>query len=383
VPTGYTPIYKLMKGDLDITNHFNDRVTSIQVELNSGDGEGDKLQIKLDDRDWAIAKPGLGAVIELWLGYEEVGYSFMGSFEMNDLAFIGPPRAIQLTGLSTGMRSVMKAPAIANYANKSLGSILGSIAGSAGIGMSISPELAGKMIPFKNQVTSNLHMIHELERIYGAVAKIANGRLMFVPRDSTTTASGISMPTLVLQPEHFGTWNCSYNSRNQYGSVRAAWRDKSDMVRKWVNTATGEAGGETSSDASSGQATETFTIGTIFNSMQEAQAAIQSMQEALKRSEGRATFELAKGDPWIKDQMTLLVENMRDGINGSWTINKAVHTYVKSTGIKSTLECKAPGDGANFSNRQEENAFLKPEAGELIGEVLKDGSYWGFPDFQW
>ncbi len=362
MPTGYTPIYRVEKGGVDITSRFNDRTTEIKVELAAGNGETDKCMIKLDDRDWKIARPVPGDYLEIYLGYTEVGVSYMGSFEVDDVTFLGPPRSIQLTGLSTGMKSIMKAPAIKEFDNKTVGDILGSMAGSAGLGFSISSEMAAKTLPFKNQVVSNLHMIHELERLFGAVAKISDRKLIFVKRDGTTSASGISMPTLVLHPEHFGTWQVRYNTRSEYGNVKAAYRDKEDLMRKWVGNSA-SAGGQ------SNQGME-YMLGTLFNSKEEAEAAAQSKMESFRRSEVMATFQLAKGDPWVKDMQTLLVTGMRDGINGSYVIDKATHTYVKRSGIISSFDCKAPGSGADFSDRATED-FARPEPGELFGEYLK------------
>lgn len=352
-----------MKGGVDITDRFNDRTTEIKVELVAGGGDGDKCVIKVDDRDWKIARPVPGDYLEIYLGYTEVGVSYMGSFEIDDVFFIGPPRSIQLVGTSTGMKSLMKAPAIKEFDNKTVGDILGSMAGSAGLGVAIGSDMAGKTLPFKNQVVSNLHLIHELERMFGAVAKISDQKLIFVKRDGTATAMGQSMPTLVLLPEHFGTWNVHYSNRADYGSVKAAYRDKDTLVRKWVGSAASAGGPSNQGDLE-------YKLGTLFNSKEEAEAAAQSRMESFRRSEVQAVFELAKGDPWVKDMQTLLVTGMRDGINGSYVIEKATHTYVKRTGIKSTFECKAPGTGADFSDRATED-FARPEPGELYGEYLK------------
>jgi phage protein D len=358
-----------MRAGVDVTDRFNDRTTEIKVELSAGNGEQDKCQITIDDRDWLIARP-VNESLDIWLGYQEVGMSYMGSFEIDDITFQGPPRSIMMTGLASGMRSVQKAPAIANFDNKSVGDIIGSMAAQSGLGVAIDSGLAANMIPFKNQSVSNMHLLHELERQFGAVAKISNGKIIFTPRDGTTSASGISMPTLVLLPEHFGTWSVKYNSRTDYAKVKAAWRDKADGIRRWVETGVGTSAG---SDGG-----ETFPLGQLFNSMGEAQAAAQAKSKALKRFECQANFDLAKGDPWVKDAQTLVVSGMREGINGSYTIDKATHTYVKRTGIRTTLECKSPGTGADFSDRADEN-FLKPEPGELLGEVLKNGTFQGMP----
>jgi phage protein D len=297
VPTGYTPIYRVMRDGIDITGRFNDRTTQIKVELTAGGGEGDICTIMIDDRDWRIVRPHPGENISIWLGYQEVGLAYMGSYEIDDVVFLGKSRSIQLTGLSTGLRDIQKAPQIANFDNKTVGDILGQMAGQTGLGLAISGDLASQKLPFKNQVVSNLHMIHELERIYGAVAKVADGKLLFVPRDSTESASGIGMPTLVLQPEHFGDWSVRYSSKSGHSGVKAAYWDKDQHIRQWVQSAIPGA------DAGS----EQFTIGHVFNSVEEATAAAASKGEALKRAEVYAVFDLAKGDPWIRDQQTLLV----------------------------------------------------------------------------
>lgn len=364
--TGYTPIYRVYKGGEDITGRLNDRTLQIRVDLQSGNGNDDQCTILVDDRDWRVARPLTGESLQIWLGYTEVGLAYMGTFEIDDVTFLGPPRNIKLTGKSTGSSDIQKAPAIREFANATVGQILGHMANQTSLGTAISGDLAGIQIPFKNQITSNLHMIHELERLTGAVAKVVDGKLMFVKRDGAETASGVALPTLVLHPEHFGTWQVRYSSKPGFGEVKAAWFDKDEMVRKWVGSAV------TSGDGGVGLAKKfggAFNIGQLFNSEGEAKAAAASQAENFKRAEVQAVFDLAKGDPWIRDQQTLLVTGMRDGIDGSYVIDKVTHTYVKSTGIKSQMECKAPGDGANYEEASKE--FMRPGPGETLGEYLR------------
>ncbi|SDK39728.1 phage late control D family protein [Bradyrhizobium ottawaense] len=364
MPSGYTPIYRVSKDGIDITGQFNDRTTQIKVDLQAGNGNDDQCTITVDDRDWRVARPIPGESLQIWLGYAEIGLAYMGSFEIDDVTFVGPPRSIKLTGKSTGSNDIQKAPAIKDFENKSISDILGGMAGKTGLGVSISGALGDIKIPFKNQVVSNLHMIHELERLTGAVAKVVDGHLMFVKRDGGESASGVALPTLVLQPEHFGTWQVRYTSKPGYGGVKAAYFDKDEMVRKWVDSAVGGGLGGLAN-----KFTGNFNIGQLFNSKEEAQQAASSQAANFKRAEVQGVFDLAKGDPWIRDQQTLIVTGMRDGINGSYVIDKVTHTYIKSTGIKSQMECKQPGDGADYAEASKE--FMRPGPGELLGEYLR------------
>jgi uncharacterized protein len=354
-----------MRGGVDITSNFNDRTTQIKIESIAGNGEGDHCVISLDDRDWRIVAIEPGETIGVYLGYQEIGLAYMGTFELDEVTYQGKPRVVQLTGTSTGFMNVQKAPAIKEFDNKSISDILGGMAGQTGLGLSIDKGLGDITLPFKNQVVSNLHMIHELERLTGAMAKIADGKLVFVPRDSTESVSGLPIPTIVLLPEHFGDWSVRYSGRPDFGSVKAAWHDKDDMVRRWVDF--GSQGGAVGNG--SGGA---YVLGQVFNSMQEAQAATQSKMQALNRAQVQATFDLAKGDPWIHSTSTLLVEGMRDKINGSYVVEKATHTYIKSTGIRTNLDCRAPGNGSDFSDRAPDE-FLRPQPGETIGDLLAAG----------
>lgn len=61
MPTGYTPIYKILKGGIDITDRFDDRTTEIEIILKGGDGDSDTCTIKVDDRDWRVATVDVGA----------------------------------------------------------------------------------------------------------------------------------------------------------------------------------------------------------------------------------------------------------------------------------------------------------------------------------
>ena len=364
--TGYTPIYRVYKGGEDITGRLNDRTLQIRVDLQSGNGNDDQCTILVDDRDWRVARPTTGEDLQVWLGYQEVGLAYMGTFEIDDVTFLGPPRNIKLVGKSTGSSDIQKAPVIREFDNKSVADILGQMAQQTGLGLAISGDIGSLKIPFKNQVVSNLHMIHELERMTGAVAKVVDGKLMFVKRDGGETASGVALPTLVLHPEHFGTWQVRYTSKPGYGEVKAAWFDKDEMQRKWVGQSiTGGDGGVGLAKKFGGA----FNIGQIFNSEAEAKSAAAAQAENFKRAEVQATFDLAKGDPWIRDQQTLIVTGMRDGINGSYVIDKVTHTYIKSTGIKSQMECKTPGDGSNYEEASKE--FMRPMPGELLGEYLR------------
>ena len=349
MPSGYTPVFRIMHEGNDVTDRFNDRTTQIKVDLSSGGGNSDTCSISVDDRDWRVASPEVGAWLEIYLGYKEVGLAQIGQFEINSVTYAGMPKSITITGTSVGFQSAIKAPAIKEFDNKNLGDILGEIAKkSGGVAPMIDPELASKKVPFLNQITSPLHILHELERRYGAIAKFENGKLIFAKRDSGKSVEGKDLPTLILRPEHLASWQIRHDARGNYSGAKASYWDKDSHVLKWVEEKANQAiHGEGGSSEQ-----EPFRIGRMFNSKEEAEEAAKAQVGALRRSTGEANITLVKGDPWVRDSMRVVVQNTRDGMDGFYVIDTATHTYVKDAGLHTTIMCK-PGDPQSFENLSE------------------------------
>ena len=375
MPTGYTPIYRIEKDGLDITGHFNDRLISIRVDLAGGDGTGDTAAIVLDDRDWLIATPNVGDRLKIYLGYVEVGMSYMGNFEADEVIFtLGGQEAktISLKLSSTGQRSLLKSQTTQNYTGKTLGDIFTDLAQKGGLAAEVHPSISGQTIDQRNMTTSPQQLISELERHYGAVAKVVDGRLIVVPRDAGLSASGQTLPVVVFGPEHFGHLEVRQTQRSAYTSVKAAYVDPSDYVTKYVEQAL---------PAIEGLNALPFVPGRKFNNKAEAEAAAKAQAQALKRATGEANGSLAKGDPWVRDQQRILIRGCRDGVNGSYVTDIVSHQYVKDSGIVTSFRAQPDSNGTSYESlfveatpEQLRTLFLTPEPGGLVGSLFGLGN---------
>ena len=363
MPAGYTPVFKILKDGNDITNRFNDRTTSIQVQLKGGGGDSDTCSITIDDRDWKIAAVEVEANIEIYLGYKEIGYAQMGLFEVSTVDYEINPRQIKITGTSVSFSSALKAPVNLSHENKTLGQIVNGIAGSGGIEAYISPELAEQQIPFVNQTTSPLHLLHELERRFGALAKVENRKLIFVQRDEGETAGGIEMPVLVLRPGNLSGGFVRHTQRGDYSSAKVGWFDEDHVKRYAEETNHGAPTGEDGTAKA-----PAFLSGKIARTEGEAKAMARSQLAALRRSMGEANLTLSKGDPLVRDQMRVLIADMRDKINGSYITDTVTHTYVKDQGIVTEILAKPPGDGADYTSLNDGD-FYKLGTGGVVGDA--------------
>jgi phage protein D len=364
--TGFTPVYKIMHDGADITNRFNDRTISIQVQLKGGDGDSDTCEITVDDRDWKIAAVEVGTKIEIYLGYKEVGYAQQGIFTVTTVDYEINPRQIKIIGTSVDLTSAVKSPVNRSFENKTLDNILGTIAGAAKVGTAIDPELGKIELPFLNQTRSPMHLLNELERRFGATAKFENDKLVFTKRDEGESASGQRTPLLVLQPANVSKGFVRHTKRSEYSSAKVGYFDE-NHIKKYV-----EENNKSYTSNEDGEKEEVpFLSGKLAQNEEEAKQIARAQVGAMNRSMGEVHMTLSKGDPWIRDQTQTLVKGFRDKINGSYVASLVTHTYVKDSGIITEIVAKPPGDGDDFSSL-DTDAFDKLGTNGVVTNIGPD-----------
>ena len=351
---GITPAFTVSKGGEDITSRIADRLLSIKVESHEGGGDADTADITIDDRDWNISSPSIGegsATLAISMGYAEGVLYEMGTFQVDDLHYLWTPRTMLLRGNSLGFTSDAKAPIITAHEGKTLGEIVGTIASAAGVKPAIDATLSAIAVPYLNQNSSSMHLLQELERRFGGLAKFGDGMLSFTKRGSGDSASGASIGTFTLGPEDFGPEGCdiSTSCRQAYSKVRASWWDKTNHQLQWLSSATsGNAG-----------STVPFLMKHGFNSEAEAQAAADSHMAQLNRKTKQGTIVLAKGDPSIRGGQSFAIAGCRDGIDGSYVVRLATHVLTKAGGIVTTMDVyDEGGDGDSADESTDGTADL-------------------------
>ncbi len=338
---GLTPIFTVSQSGEYITSHLADRLVMIKIESREGGGDADTLDLTLDDRDWNIASPSIGegsVTLSVSMGYAEGVLYEMGTYEIDELSYSWTPKSIRMHGNSLGMSTNAKAPILASYDNTTLGTIVGKIAITAGVGAVVDPALSSIDVPFLNQNSSSMHLLQELERRFNGLAKFQDGKLSFTKRGTGDSASGQSLGTVTLTPEYFGTGSVSTTNRFAYSTVQASWWDKTANQLQWLKSST------------SGNANSSvpYMISRAYNSQQEAQDAANSTMSQLNRRSKDGTVTLAKGDPSIRGGQVVAITGCREGINGSYIVRRAVHSLSKDSGLVTTLDIYDDGDGENL-----------------------------------
>lgn len=340
---GYTPAFQINRGGVDVTSQFNDRVTLIKVTSTNGNGNGDQLDITLDDRDWAIATPSTDdegpPSLELFLGYTQFGLYSQGMFALYAIYIEGTPKTLRLQGSSVGYSSPIKSPMITSYAGKTIQSIVEGFAGMAGLEAVVDPDLGSKTVDYLNQSSSGMHALQALERTYNGVVKYGDGKLSFTKRGTGDNASGILSGGFTLTPDDFGHWSVKINNRTAHSEVKASWFDAETQATRFVRNTTAGKGGVQAP----------YLIKRMFPTEGEATAAADAQMQAFNRGMVTGEITLAKGDPSIHGGAPFVITGMKAEMNGSYVADKVTHTYAKQGGISTTIEFSSTGDDADFS----------------------------------
>ncbi|MCJ2081001.1 phage late control D family protein [Methylobacterium sp. J-090] len=307
------------------------------MELAAGSGDGDSVDIVLDDREWLIATPRVKDRITVYLGYEGIGTTYMGSFEINSVRFSFPPKTITVRGTAASSLNNLKSQKIQSFEGKTVEQILAEAGQAAGgYKVDVHPSLADRKLPFVNHTGSFGQLIGRLEDLYGAVAKIQDGKIGLTPRGEGKSVSDFSVPTYVLGPSAFADLEVLTESRGETAKTIASYRDRTTNQRVDV---------ESKSKLSDLQTEAEHRITQFFASEDEAKAGAESVQAQLDRSTGKIHATLAEGDPWVRDGQRIVVANCREGINGSFLIDIVRHQLTKSGALRTSFSGTAGTEG--------------------------------------
>ena len=318
-----TPDFRIEADGRDVTGNINDRLLRLSITDQEG-VKSDRLEFTVDDRDNLVALPRTGAKIRVWLGYRETGVSYMGLFVVDEVEISGPPEQITVRARAADMRRSLKSHKTRKFENTTIGGVVRKIAGEHGLTPVTGGPLARLKLPYLGQTEeSDMHLLTRLARRHDATFKVADGKLVFVPRGTGKTASGKPMRVRFGRTDLI-SWTATVKERPRHKAAQARWHDRS-QARARVETA---GGGEPA-----------FRLRHEYPSRGEAKSAAEAKKKQLKRGEGLLSCTVS-GDPAIVAGARLTVSGVRGGVDGEWVIKTATHTLDSQGGYITGVEAE-------------------------------------------
>lgn len=318
----------LLSSGEDLTAKFAPLLISLRLSEKDGE-EADQLEIVLDDSKGDVAIPPEGATLQIWLGWERgtevtTGLIYKGSFKVDEAAYTSPPDRITLTARSADLAETFRTRRNRTWSNGTLGDIVGVIAQEHGLEPRCHEKLASKPIKVAEQANrSDMQFMRDLARRYDASAVIKAGCLIFAPKGAETTATGKTVPAVVLLRSRCSSidWRRAARDKAQDGA-EAQWHDPHDAKRKTVST-----GGKNAKRLKRTYASEA-----------DAKAAAEAEAKRLKRAAASLSASLAWGNPLLTPGIRITASGFKAMIDStSWLISSAEHS-MDSSGLKTRIE---------------------------------------------
>lgn len=355
-----TPDFMLTVNSKDVTANMRDRLISLTLTDNRG-FEADQLDIELDDADGQLAMPVRGAVVTLFLGWKGQALIGKGSFTVDEVEHHGAPDTMTIRARSADFRGSLNSRREVSYHETTLGDIVTQIAGRNKLKPMLADGFAGIAVAHIDQTQeTDAKFLTRLATLYGAVAAVKAGRLLFIRPGNGVTISGKPIPQMTITRTDGDRHTFSIADRGAYTGVSASWLHTKDpkpkkvklqrktkvrQLRALEHPAAKKSKARAAKppeakegDYLAGSEDNVFTMTTVYSSKATAMRAAKAKWEKLQRGVAEFSLTLAMGRADLYPETPVKVSGFKSVIDAQpWLISKVTHS-LSNNGYTSQLD---------------------------------------------
>ncbi|MGX9555011.1 phage late control D family protein [Pseudomonas sp. CFBP 5750] len=340
------PTFRIIADGKDITTLINDRLLSLRTSDKPG-MESDDFELRIDDRDQAVALPSRGAGIEVYLGYTGQALTRLGRYTVDEIELSGPPDTLVIRGKASDMRGSGKTVRSGSWENVPLQQIVRDVAARNGW-QPVCPVQT--KVPRVDQLNeSDYNFITRLAKQYDCTAKLADGKLLVMPRQGGQTASGKNLSPVVLRRADLSRYQFRLGDRNTQKAVRTKHQDKKSGALKVV---------ELDNDDLPNGLPAVHTDRHIYPNKSAAEQAAKARLAAFNRSSAGVRLEMA-GRTDVFAERSIIVQGIKPGLDGEY-LAEAVEQLFTSSGWTTTVECNGGKKGKANAKGKKKKKEAKP-----------------------
>jgi len=318
-----TPAFRVVANSQDITDKIMSRFKSLRI-TDETDNNSDMLELQLADHDPSdpIQLPPAGAELEAFIGYDgEVRR--MGLYICDEVEISG---AAPFEASKGGKNDLQTQKTRTWKKGTTIGGMVQRMAGEHGLSAAVSGSLASIALPLTVQSQeSDMNLLLRLAKQHDAIAKPGGGRLMFVKRGESTSASGERIPDVTLTPADGSGYKVSIVSREKTGTTIAYYRDVRGAKRQEVKLGSGEP---------------IVRLRMAYADREAAEAAARAKHQEQARQTRTLSYTLP-GRETLMAEATVVMQGFRDGVDGQWLVKRAEHN-ISHDGYVTSIECEQP-----------------------------------------
>lgn len=322
------PDFRIEANGQDITGAIRDRLVELRVRDESG-GTADTLEITVDDRGRRVPFPPAGCEFRVWVGYRPPGVVpvYMGKFKLDEVGISSGPRSLTIRAKAGDMGGRFRAPATRSWHDRTIGEIVREIAEQNGMAPRVAPSLAGIRIEHIDQTEeSDAAFLTRLASRNGAVAKPADGSLLFVPRGEGRTASGAVAPIITVHADASIVWRATFSDRGRYAAVETYWQDNEDGERHTVRVGLpADATPPPNPEFEDGEGDGVYRDALPYATEEEARRAAEAI--LARSASGRVELSLdLPGRPEIFAEARIVLVGFRPELDGTYSPKSVEHS---------------------------------------------------------
>ncbi|WP_116828075.1 phage late control D family protein [Pseudomonas syringae] len=325
------PAFRVVADRTDITALINDRLLLLRTSDKPG-MESDEFELRIDDRDGAVALPSRGADIEIYLGYEGQPLTRLGLYTVDDIESSGPPDTLVIRGKASDMRGSGRTTRSGSWEGVSLQQIVNDVATRN----SWKPvcNVATK-VPRADQLDeSDYNFITRLAKKHDCTAKVADGKLLVLPRQGGESASGKALGVVTIQRRDVARWQFRLSDKTTQRAVQTKHQDKKTGKLKVV---------ELTNDQSPDGLPPVHTDRHIYPNKSAAEQAAKARLAAFNRSTAGVRLEMAGRTDLFAERM-VDAQGFKVGLDGEYLVDSVEQVFTQS-GWTTTVECNGGKSG--------------------------------------
>ena len=333
-----TPVIEISANDKPLNDQVMSRLMAISITDNKN-LDADELSITLDDHDGKLELPKRGVKIQCWMGFTDVGVHDMGTYIVDSSEWSGSPDTISIKAKSADFKSSLKSGHSQSYHNETLGDIAGKVAKRHDLTLAIKPELASINVGHVDQTDeSDIHLITRLCYQYGAVVNIKHGKLLIFVANSNESIYGTPLTLTEITRQTGDSYRYSVEDRQaDYTGVSASYQDKGKATKK-----TATAGNVEKRGGGDDPNTKTKRLKGAYKSKAAADSAAAAEMKRINDEQAKFSISTAYAYPAVATESPITLKGFKAEIDAlKWTVDKATHSYSKSSGLTTQLELLA------------------------------------------
>ncbi|WP_325918034.1 phage late control D family protein [Pseudomonas frederiksbergensis] len=340
------PTFRIVADGKDITALINDRLLELRTSDKPG-MESDDFELRIDDRDQAVTLPTRGARIEVYLGYAGKALTRLGQYTVDEVEVSGPPDTLRIRGKASDMRGSGKTVRSGSWENVPLQQIVRDVAARNGW-QPVCPVQT--KVPRADQLNeSDFNFITRLAKQYDCTAKLADGKLLVMPRQGNQTASGKNLSPVVLRRADLSRYQFRFGDRNTQKAVRTKHQNKKTGALQVV-----ELGNDELPDGLPAVHTDRH----IYPNKSAAEQAAKARLAAFNRSTAGVRLEMA-GRTDVFAERLIVVQGIKPGLDGEYLAD-AVEQLFTPAGWTTVVECNGGKKGKANAKGKKKKKEAKP-----------------------